>query len=103
MRQRAKVVLAAAALGVVLGGMPAAGGEGEGRDAPGREPEELAREGVEKLMRALEGLLQAIPQYGAPYVDEDGDIVIPRLNPPAERDENGEDAPDEPGVTETRT
>ena len=46
-----------------------------------RHAEELAREGMDKLLRALETLRDAVPQYGAPYVDRDGNIVIPRLPP----------------------
>lgn len=42
---------------------------------------ELAREGIEKLMRALEKFIDAIPLYGAPYINERGDIIIPRLDP----------------------
>ena len=46
---------------------------------------ELAREGIEKLMRALEKFIDAIPLYGAPYINERGDIVIPRLDPDTPR------------------
>lgn len=44
-----------------------------------RAPEEMAREGVELLLRALRGFLEAVPQYGLPRIDDNGDIVIPRL------------------------
>jgi len=40
--------------------------------------EGLAREGAGKLLRALELFLDSIPRYGAPRVDPNGDIVIPR-------------------------
>jgi hypothetical protein len=46
-----------------------------------RHAEELAREGMDKLLRALETLRDAVPQYGVPYMDKDGNIVIPRLPP----------------------
>jgi hypothetical protein len=46
-----------------------------------RRAEELAREGMDKLLRALETLRDAVPQYGVPYMDPDGNIVIPRLPP----------------------
>jgi hypothetical protein len=39
---------------------------------------ELAREGVEKLMRALEALIDEIPLYEMPELNEDGDIIIRR-------------------------
>lgn len=41
-------------------------------------PEDLAREGAGKLLRALELFLDSIPRYGAPRVAPNGDIVIPR-------------------------
>ena len=41
-------------------------------------PEDMAREGAGKLMRALELFLDSIPRYGAPQVAPNGDIVIPR-------------------------
>jgi hypothetical protein len=56
---------------------------------------ELALEGVGKLMQALEIFIQSIPQYGAPFIDDGGNIVIPRLAPPA--------SPDDPAVEETGT
>ncbi|MFQ5939761.1 MAG: hypothetical protein ACE5KL_06810 [Alphaproteobacteria bacterium] len=40
--------------------------------------EELARERFEQLLRALEALIQSIPQYEAPEITEDGDIIIRR-------------------------
>lgn len=66
--------------------------------ASGKDPsaEDLAREGVDKLMEALELLLESVPQYGLPEMRENGDIVIPRLNPDA--DENKGEA--EPAIEE---
>ena len=46
--------------------------------------EELAREGIEQLLRALEALLLSIPQYEAPEITEDGDIIIRRKRKPPE-------------------
>ncbi len=48
-----------------------------------REAERLARQGVEQLLQSIETLRDALPQYGAPYFDRNGNIVIPRLDPPA--------------------
>jgi len=39
---------------------------------------DLARKATEDLLRSFEMLRSAIPRYGAPYVDEHGNIVIPR-------------------------
>ena len=87
---------AAAALAMLLTAAgPAAAQEG-GDDNQQSNPGDLAREGAERIMRALEGILQIIPQYGMPRIEEDGDIVIPRLNPPEEENKN-ESAPDDGG------
>ncbi len=42
---------------------------------------EALREGAEKIMRALELMLLAVPQYDMPEVQENGDIIIRRRNP----------------------
>lgn len=83
-----KVAIAAAILTVGTSLMvPAAAQQDEPQSEGEQSPGELAREGAQRLMRALEGILQIIPQYGAPRVKENGDIVIPRLNPPEPEDE----------------
>jgi hypothetical protein len=46
-----------------------------------RRAEDLAREGLDKLLDAVEALKDAIPQFGVPYIDPQGNIVIPRLPP----------------------
>lgn len=43
-----------------------------------KRAEELARKSMDELLRSFEQLKLAVPEYGAPYVDENGDIVIPR-------------------------
>ncbi len=40
--------------------------------------EEMAREGMERIMRALEMFMGSIPQYELPEVNEHGDIIIRR-------------------------
>ncbi len=42
------------------------------------EAQRLARQAGADMMRALDALEQAVPQYGMPYLDRDGNIVIPR-------------------------
>lgn len=44
-------------------------------------PGELAREGVTKILQALEKLLQSVPQYQMPEIDENGDIILRRKRP----------------------
>ena len=59
-------------------------------------PGELAREGLEQMMRALRLLVESIPQYELPEVLDNGDIIIRR--------KHGEDAPArEPEIDETAT
>ena len=69
----AALVLASpfAAPGVVA---PAAAEESGELEDPG----ELARDGVERLLRALEALIHSIPQYELPEINEHGDIIIRR-------------------------
>jgi hypothetical protein len=40
--------------------------------------EDMAREAIEQLMRALELMLDSIPQYEMPEIEENGDIIIRR-------------------------
>jgi hypothetical protein len=46
-----------------------------------QQAEELARQAGENLLRSLQILESAIPQYGLPFLDDQGNIVIPRRNP----------------------
>ncbi|HUB94714.1 MAG TPA: hypothetical protein VL993_02290 [Stellaceae bacterium] len=48
-----------------------------------QQAEHLARKGTEELLRSIELLESAIPTYGLPYVDGNGNIVIPRHHDPA--------------------
>ena len=57
--------------------------------------EEMAREAIQQLLRALELMIESIPQYELPEVNEDGDIIIRR-----KRRKEGE-TPGEPEVEET--
>ncbi len=62
-------------------------------DQPGRA-EDIAREAIEQLMRALELMIDSIPQYELPEIQENGDIIIRRKrNPPRSE-------PDQPGAPE---
>ena len=44
-----------------------------------QEAQRLARQAGDDLLHSLQSLVQAIPQYGLPYLDERGNIVIPRV------------------------
>ncbi len=56
---------------------------------------ELARQGVETLMRALEALIDEIPLYEMPELNDDGDIIIRRKRKP------DEEPPAEPDIDQT--
>lgn len=55
------------------------------------EPEEpssqqgLAVQGMVRIIEALEGLMDSIPQYELPRLDENGDIIIRRKRQPSQR------------------
>ncbi len=60
--------------------------------------EDMAREAIEQLMRALELMIDSIPQYEMPEIEENGDIIIRRKRR-TPRPEPSE--PDVPEVDET--
>ena len=51
-----------------------------------KDPHALASDGIQSLLKAMEMMLLAIPQYEAPFVNENGDIIIRRKNPSQEPD-----------------
>lgn len=60
------------------------------------DPKELARQGMEQMLRAIELMIEMIPQYDVPEVNEQGDIIIRRRNPATPReDDPAEDEPEE--------
>lgn len=74
------------------------------QDDQDTSPEELTAEAVDRLLRALDLLLGSIPQYEAPYVNENGDIIIKRKHP--DKDEGlptPEEKPAPPGDTDSTT
>ncbi len=58
--------------------------------------EEMAKEAIEQLIRALELMIESIPQYELPEINEDGDIIIRRKRRPSEK-------PADPESEETAT
>jgi len=64
--------------------------------------EQAIKEGAEKIMRALELMLLAVPQYELPEILDNGDIIIRRLNP--DRPKHPRPSPEPPdGTDETAT
>jgi hypothetical protein len=67
---------------LALAAAPALAEDDEDQDRNAQEEAmALAQEGAQKLVQAIELMLKAIPQYGAPEILDNGDIVIRRLNP----------------------
>ena len=101
----------AAALTLALAAIPAlaaspALAQDQNQDQRG-SPGEMAREGVEQLMNAIETFVHSLPMYGAPRIDEQGNIVIPRLDKddpsqrtPERKPDNREPNQREPGQRE---
>ena len=65
-----------------------AGAPGD-EDSADRSASDLALEGLDRLMQALGVFIDSIPQYEAPFINEDGDIIIRR-----KRDHDAAPAPD---------
>lgn len=61
------------------------------------QAEKTMRETSDKVMKSLKEMFQAIPQYEMPQVNEHGDIIIRRKNPP----NGGKSAPKKDGPTDT--
>jgi len=81
--------LPAAAFGPCLALVPlpaTAGNAVPEQTAEKQAPGDVAREGLEQMMRALRLLVESIPQYELPEVLDNGDIIIRRKRggePPA--------------------
>ena len=94
-----RAIFALAALATALALAQPAAGQGMAEE---ESPGELTAEAVDRLLRALDLLIGSIPQYEAPYINENGDIIIRRKNP--ERDlPTPEHKPLPPGPDTTTT
>ncbi|KZD03529.1 hypothetical protein [Oceanibaculum pacificum] len=72
-------LLLASALLLVAAGLPA---RAESPVAPLDAPVESLREGAITIMEALRGIVEEMQRYGVPYLDDKGNIVIPRSEEP---------------------
>jgi hypothetical protein len=89
----------AAALAAFLPVTPPAYAQTQPPAAPEERPGALAREAIDKMMRALQLAIENLPQYAMPELNENGDIIIRRQNPRAEKPRPR--APDNPDETRT--
>jgi len=85
-------LLCVAALCAGLGLSPARAAEDAPLSNRAEQAEKALRDGAEKMLKALNGLIQSIPQFEPPKVLDNGDIILRRKNPDAPK-------PDEPTRT----
>lgn len=76
-------LLAAVLVTATLGLSPARAAEDAPLSNRAEQAEKALREGAEKMIKALQGLIQSIPQYEAPKVLDNGDIILRRKAPDA--------------------
>lgn len=70
--------------------VPAVAADRQDQESPG----EMMTDAMSKMVRALELMIQSIPQYEKPEITENGDIIIRRKHPKTEPDNKAEDEPD---------
>jgi len=63
-------------------------------EEPSPSPTEKLEESVQTFLSAIELFLLAIPQYAAPEVLPNGDIIIRRIQPGEPQDKKPADPPD---------
>ena len=96
MRKRAiGAVLAAACILIALPAYAQSQPPSPQEERPGA----LARDAIDKMMRALQLAIENLPQYSMPELNENGDIIIRRINPRAEKPRPR--VPDNPDETRT--
>lgn len=88
MRTRLWMVLA---IGILC--MPIGAAQADSLQENADEAERLAGEAMSKLLRALDLMMDSVPQYAAPEVLPNGDIIIRRLHP-----EDKPQSPAKPGA-----
>jgi hypothetical protein len=69
----------------------------------GENAERLAEEGLAKILQALDLLMRTIPQYSAPEVLPNGDIIIRRIHPEEEEPRRGPKEEDDEPSDSTET
>ena len=74
-------IIVAAALACWLVTQPALAAETPPSPSTQERAEQALKEGVARIMRALELLIQSVPQYEMPEVLDNGDIIIRRKHP----------------------
>ena len=93
MKQRNTLIILVFLAALLAGGSAPTTLRAAQHDQRGRA-EDMAREAIEQLMRALELIIDSIPQYELPEIEENGDFIIRRKR------KSPHSEPDEPGATE---
>jgi hypothetical protein len=70
--------LGAAALAISLSAGPVVAQPAPPEGGDKRQIEESIKKSMEKILRALEGLIDSVPIYELPEVQDNGDIIIRR-------------------------
>lgn len=73
--------IGAAAIVVSLAAAPGFAQQPPATDSDKQRIEESLRKGVERVLRALEALISAVPLYEMPEIQKNGDILIRRKHP----------------------
>ena len=63
------------------------------------QTEKTLKQGIEMILRALETMFLSIPQYEAPEVLENGDIILRRKRPEENKPEEKKTIPDDGSST----
>jgi hypothetical protein len=95
-------ILHALMLAALVAPAPAAFAQAPGKpaDRPAQEsPREMLEDATRKALQAFELMLKAIPQYEAPEILDNGDIIIRRKQPP----KPDKPAPADRGPPKTKT
>ncbi|MBI1776020.1 MAG: hypothetical protein HYR63_11795 [Proteobacteria bacterium] len=70
----------------MLAALISAGGATAETPSASKDPQQIIREGAERILEGMRVLIDRIPQYAAPEMLPNGDIIIRRLprgpNPP---------------------
>ncbi len=83
------VLIAAALAAALVLGAPGVAAAAASED----QAKEKLRQGAARIMEAIELMIRAIPTYGMPRIDDDGNIIIPRRGGPL--DQAPGDAPEQ--------
>ncbi len=96
--RRMRAVVCGVLLSAALASTPVAAQEQQSFD----EAERMALDAIARMMDALGLFIDSIPQYEAPEVLPNGDIIIRRIDPDGESSPDVQDG-EEPEVDETAT